>query len=104
MTDPRPDLKYDSPEWTLLLQALDKHCPSHAREFVGIMHGFRCAGLRLHRGAKGYVLRPDFDPSSKWRTKEEYETDRNQWLMPWSDNIVGILQALTKEMVTVDAS
>ena len=97
MTDPRPDLKYDSPEWTLLLQALDKHCPS--REFVGIMHGFRCAGLRLHRGPKGYVLRPDFDPAtSKWRTKEEYDKDRDQWLMPWADSIVGILQALTKEV------
>lgn len=96
MVDPRPDLKYDSPEWTKLLQSLDKHSPS--REFVGVMHGFRCAGLRLHRGAKGYVLRPDFDPSSKWRTKEEYETDRNQWLMPWADSIVEILQALTKEV------
>lgn len=95
--DPRPDLKYDSPEWTILLQALDEHCQS--REFVGIMHGFRCAGLRLHRGAKGYVLRPDFDPTSKWRTKEEYETDRNQWLMPWQEDIVRILQALTKEGV-----
>ena len=48
--------------------------------------------------------RPDFDPTSKWRTKGEYELDRNQWLMPWADSIVGILQALTKEMVTVDAS
>ena len=93
MTDPRPDLKYDSPEWTKLLQTLDKHCP--VREFVGIMHGFRCAGLRLHRGARGYVLRPDFDPTSKWRTKEEYEKDRDQWLMPWADDIVRILQALS---------
>lgn len=96
MTDPRPDLKYDSPEWTRLLKALNNHCPS--REFVGIMHGFRCAGLRLHKGAKGYVLRPDFDRTSKWHTKEEYELDRNQWLMPWSEDIVKVLQALTVDM------
>lgn len=96
MTDPRPDLKYDSEEWTFLLQTLDKHSPS--REFVGIMHGFRCAGLRLHRGGKGYVLRPEYGPGSKWTTKAEYEVDRNQWLMPWQNHIVRILQALTQEL------
>lgn len=96
MKDPRPDLKYDSPEWDRLLKSLDKHHAS--KEFIGIMHGFRCAGLRLHRGASGYVLRPDYDPTSKWKTKEEYFKDRDKWLVPWQEHIVAILAALTKEM------
>lgn len=96
MNDPRPDLKYDSKEWDKLLKALDKHHKS--KEFVGIMHGFRCAGLRLDRKATGYVLRPDYGPGSKWQNKEEYIKDRNKWLIPWQNDIVTILRALTKEM------
>lgn len=92
MTDPRPDLAYDSREWSdLLLVANDKH-----PELAGILHGFRCCGLRLHRGKGGYSLRPDLDPeTSKWTTKEEYFKDRDQWLVPHQEEIVNLLRCLT---------
>ena len=45
MTDPRPDLKGDSKEWTTLLRLA--HWYNY--ELAGVLHGFRCGGLRLHR-------------------------------------------------------
>jgi hypothetical protein len=91
MTDPRPDLKYDSQEWTnLLLIASDKNLM-----LAGVLHGFRCCGLRLHKGKDGYVLRPDLDPeSSKWTTKEQYFEDRDRWLVPHQEEIVELLNLL----------
>lgn len=95
MQDPRPDLKYDSEEWSNLLKLSGKVLPD---EITGILHGFRCAGLRLHKGRRGYVLRPDYDPkTSEWVTKAEYERDRDKWLMPWADSIVRVLQMLNEE-------
>jgi hypothetical protein len=63
---------------------------------AGTLHGFRCGGLRLHRGGKGYALRPDFDPATSiWETTEQYAKDREEWLMPYADKIVELLRQLT---------
>ncbi len=91
--DPRPDLAYDSEKWTTLL------CLAGVKnqELAGILHGFRCCGLRLHKGAQGWALRPDLDPqNSKWLTKEGYFQDRDKWLMPFQKEIVEILDQLGK--------
>jgi hypothetical protein len=94
--DPRPDLHYDSKEWTILLILAD----TTNQILAGILHGFRCCGLRLHRGKEGYALRPDLDPEmSKWITKNGYEADRDKWLMPYKNEIVGLLEQLNKRMV-----
>lgn len=92
ITDPRKDdLKYDSASWTKLLELARKKDPMLA----GTLHGFRCGGLRLHRGGKGYALRPDFDPqTSIWTSVTEYEADRDKWLMPYRKEIVELLQQL----------
>lgn len=91
MIDPRPDLSYDSPEWSKLLtmaEGVDK-------ELAGVLDGFRSCGLRLHRGREGWSLRPDLDPNnSKWLTKEGYLQDRDKWLMPYQVEIVNLLQRL----------
>ncbi len=94
MTDPRPDLKYDSEDWTRLLTMMEQECPI---EFLGVLHGMRCCGLRLHRGRDGYVFRPDYDPvTSMWCNKAQYYADRDKWLVPWQDEIVKYLDRLTK--------
>jgi len=92
--DPRPDLKYDSEDWTALLTTVEQECPT---EFLAALHGMRCGGLRLHRGRDGYVLRPDYDPAtSMWRNTAQYCADRDRWLVPWQDTIVRYLDRLTK--------
>lgn len=93
--DPRPDLAYDSHEWTLFLTLVEALDPKAA----GVLHGFRCGGLRLHRGARGYALRPDFDPTtSMWHDEESYKADRDQWLVPIGSVIVKALDKLTHFM------
>lgn len=90
-TDPRPDLAYDSKDWVRLLKLAKKMDP----ELAGILHGFRCGGLRLHRGGRGWALRPDFDPkTSIWESRTDYETDRDKWLIPYQDKIIELLRRL----------
>ena len=91
VTDPRPDLSYDSAEWSKFLTlASEKN-----EMLAGTLHGFRCGGLRLHRSSKGYLLSPDFDPNtSTWTSKAQYEADRNRWLMPYQKDIIDLLNKL----------
>lgn len=89
--DPRPDLKFDSKEWTRLLEMAEEKNV----ELAWILNGFRCCGLRLHRDSMGYVLRPEFDPkSSQWASQREYEKDRDKWLMPYKQEIIELLDEL----------
>lgn len=91
--DPRPDLAYDSRDWKLFLTMLEAVDPKAA----GVLHGFRCGGLRLHRSAQGYVLRPEFDPeTSIWNDEQEYMRDREQWLVPHTKTILAALNALDR--------
>lgn len=91
INDPRPDLKYDSKEWTRFL--------SMANEIDEILyatlHGFRCGGLRIHKEKVGYILRPDLDPRySAWENQKEYEKDRDKWLLGYGKEIVALLNRL----------
>lgn len=90
--DPRKDdLRYDSNDWTVLLTTVHAVDPMAA----GALHGFRCGGLRLHRGARGYALRPDYDPATSiWTSESEYKRDRDEWLVPHTDTIVKALNTL----------
>lgn len=93
MKDPRSDLSYDSKEWTKLLTTAEQV----NLELAGVLLGFRCGGLRLHRGGQGWFLRPDLDPEeadSLWPTKERYIIDRDKWLMPYQKEIVELLNNL----------
>lgn len=90
--DPRPDLAYDSREWTALLTLVT----AHDKVVGGILHGFRCAGMRLHRARNGYVLEPDIGGST-WPTRARYEADRDKWLRPHTAVIVGALRVLSEE-------
>lgn len=91
MTDPRPDLKSDSSEWTKVLAAAEQLDPMLA----GALHGFRCGGLRLHRGRNGWCFQPDYDPlSSNWENKSEYVRDSKQWLGPYAREISILLRYL----------
>jgi hypothetical protein len=92
-SDPRPDLAYDSKAWNFLLPMAEATNTTLAY----ILHGFRCGGLRLHKGGQGYALRPDLDPdTSLWATKNQYIADRDKWLMPYQEDIINLLDWLTK--------
>ena len=66
----------------------------HGEELVGILNGFRCGGTRIREGKKGYVLRPDIDPTGHvaWENVEEYERLKNKYLEPWRHQIAKLLK------------
>jgi hypothetical protein len=89
--DPRPDLTEDSRLWSKLLAlAWDSDGP----DLFFTLHGFRCNSLRLIKGAKGYVLRPEFDARSGWIDKADYEAARDKDLMPHRDEVARLLRGL----------
>jgi|SRR5690606_8310573 len=91
--DPRPDLTEDHEAWNRLLQlALDKH----GEDLAGVLHGFRCGGTRLRQGKRGYVLRPDIDPTGAraWLSVEEYEEMRDKYLAPWRNEVAALLKEI----------
>ena len=63
---------------------------------AGTLHGFRCAGTRIRQGQKGYVLRPDVDPTGNlaWGSQTAYEEDREKWLRPHAGKIAELLRRL----------
>jgi len=93
--DPRPDLAYDTVEWTQLL-SIARHMNRMAG---GVLHGFRCGGARLNRTGYGYQMQPDIDPTgrlAKWRNMDEYQTDRHQWLVPHTELIKKAIDRLNQ--------
>ena len=89
--DPRPDLPEDTVLWTKLLElAWDSEAP----DLFFTLHGFRCNSLRLIKGARGYVLRPEFDEHSGWEDKADYEAARDKMLTPHRDEVARLLRGL----------
>jgi hypothetical protein len=93
MIDPRPDLKQDSKAWDkLLVIALETDI-----NLAGLLHGFRCGGLRLFKERTGWVLRPEFDKTysiSIWASQEQYINDRTRWLVPHANRLIEVLNRL----------
>lgn len=90
MNDPRPDLTNDTELWTTLLMMamiVDE-------QLAYILHGFRCAGLRLYKIRVGYVMRPEFNKDSLWQNQVEYDADRTKWLMKYQQQIIELLNYL----------
>jgi hypothetical protein len=90
--DPRPDLADDSELWTRLLELAE----AEDRMFAGTLHGFRCMGTRIKRGQKGYILRPDIDPTgdTAWTSQNEYAEMKEEWLRPHISKIANLLRCL----------
>lgn len=91
LTDPRPDLMEDSELWKKFLQLAQETNPILA----GTLHGFRCQGTRIVRGKNGYMLRPELNPSKDgWSSRQEYERERDVWLLPHLKEIADLLKRL----------
>ena len=90
LVDPRPDLVEDSELWTRFLHLAE----DENKKLTGALHGFRCQGTRIVQGKKGYLLRPELDPSKGWKSRQEYEKERDKWLMPHIDVIAELLKKL----------
>lgn len=88
--DPRPDLVEDSDLWEALLDLVGDD-----PDLWGVLHGFRCAGLRIVEGSRGFVLRPRL-PSEIWQTEDEYKKDRERWLLPRKERIAKALARLSR--------
>jgi hypothetical protein len=90
-SDPRPDLQEDSWFWLQMFAGAEDPM------FEGILHGFRCMGARILMGrAGGYIIRPTIDPKGEkgWKSQEEYNKDRDQWLEPNGNEIKRLLKTL----------
>lgn len=92
--DPRPDLQEDHQLWIRLLELAMKR---YGEELAGILNGFRCGGTRLKQGKKGYILRPDVDPTGKvaWESTDEYERMKSKYLEPWRNEVAELLKELS---------
>lgn len=96
LTDPRPDLAYDTKEWAKFLTMAE----IKDKTLAGVLHGFRCCGLRIDRTRRGYVLRPEVDPDTKismWSCKNEYLYASHHWLKPYQNEIVELLERLNQK-------
>ncbi len=90
MDDPRKDLTADTELWTRLLMfamLVDE-------QLAYILHGFRCAGARLLKNNSGYIMRPEFNQNSLWSNQDEYEQDKRQYLVGFTDKIIECLNRL----------
>lgn len=90
VTDPRPDLAEDSALWVRFLELAGEK----DKQLAWTLHGFRCQGTRIVQGKKGYLLRPELDPTKGWKNRQEYEKERDRWLMPHIDVIAELLKKL----------
>jgi hypothetical protein len=89
ITDPRTDLVEDSRLWLQLLEGAGKI----SRELYGLLHYFRCTGMRVIWGKTQYVLRPTIDPYRGYDSMQEYEKDRAE-LLKWTSEVNGLLDGL----------
>ncbi|HCX62409.1 MAG TPA: hypothetical protein DHU59_08230 [Clostridiales bacterium] len=90
MDDPRPDLTADTELWTKFLVTVK----SVDEQLAFTLHGFRCAGARLIKQPTGYVIRPEFNKDSLWKTQEEYEEYKKVFLVSHTDKIISCLNRL----------
>ncbi len=90
MHDPRPDLTTDTELWTnflMIAMLMDE-------QLAYILHGFRCAGARLLKSNSGYIMRPEFNKDSLWDNRGEYDSDKKQYLIGYTDKIIDCLNRL----------
>ena len=92
--DPRPDLAYDSKDWTRLLVIAKKRNLQLAYE----LKAFRCGGLRLQRDSRGYILAPELEQKRDvhWKSQADYEKDRDKHLMSYRNELLQLLDDLSK--------
>ena len=95
MDDPRKDdLAYDSADWSRLL-AMAKE---RNQQLASLLNAFRCGGLRLQRDSRGYILAPELEQKRDvhWKSQADYEKDRDKHLMPYRNEIIKLLDDLSK--------
>lgn len=94
MEDPRPELFADSVNWLKLLNRAESINPVLAWQ----LHGFRCCGLRLIKEDNRYILKPDLNPKTgAWTKIEQYNQDRDRFLVPFQKEIIDLLEWLDKQ-------
>ena len=86
-TDPRPDLIADSAAWSQLLSIIWD--VTGGDTLSGALHGLRCCGAGLQRAQDDSwrIAAREMDP-------DEYQADREQWLMPRRKEVAELLRRL----------
>jgi hypothetical protein len=91
-TDPRDDMPEDSALWVQLLEDAKRI----NFELYGALKYFRCTGLRIKQEGGRYTLRPTVDKKLGYFTDSDYARDKQQWLVLWTMEIIGLLDGLQK--------
>ena len=89
--DPRPDLRADSPVWTVLLGLASAQDGGQPDGVFGCPHGVRCLGARLGQGERGWSLLPGEVTPAAW------EALRREWLLPRRKLVRELLETLPRD-------
>ena len=86
--DPRPDLVGNSATWTQLL-VIAADVLGEADNLFGTLHGLRCCGcgLQTQQDDSWRIVRGEMDA-------DEYQVDRERWLMPRRREVDELLRRL----------
>jgi|GEM_PF-2889831 len=91
--DPRGDLAGEDPQesywWSWLLAEAWKV----NRQLAITLHGFRCMATRLIRTDIGFSMKPEVS-NRGWRSQEEYQQDRDRYLVPHREQLTKLLKQL----------
>jgi len=94
LEDPRPDLKEDSHLWQQVLPRA-----KNINNFMhGALHGFRAAGCRLK--IEGNSLQ--MYHSDHWKSKQEYNQDKIEYLIPHKEEIKNLFKDIAAEIKEKD--
>lgn len=94
--DPRPDLREDHHHWTKILinaQAMfDEHklINGNPTSLFKILHGLRCAGVRMEETKQLYKLHPG---NEEYNTSEAWEEEKRRWLDPVKEDLVALFKS-----------
>jgi hypothetical protein len=86
--DPRPDLKKDSKLWQVVLKTAERV----NKQIYSNLHSFRIAGARLKVKDGKLKLIPTIGQNKYWKTKADYQKDRKEYLLPYTEEIKEIFK------------
>ena len=92
--DPRKDIEEDSKLWIKVLKEAEKV----DRQIYGNLHGCRCGGARLKIEEGQLKLIPAIGPDQFWKSKEEWDRDRKEFLLPYTGDIKEIFENTQREV------
>ena len=94
--DPRDDMPEDSAAWVAFLGLLAAR-RNREHDLFFILWSFRVQGMRLVRESGAWRLRPTYGLAG-WDDEATYARNREEWLVPFGDDVRGALRELEERL------